>query len=310
MKEKEIKKAFEEIKFSEDLEERFYRNITGTRTGKVRLRKRRLIPVLLCSLISGITICAAVRFDWFGWNYKEKAGLIKDWTDQPMSCVENRHLRMSVEDALFTEELGIVFLHIQAEDDQGKAFMKKYASGLTAGLMMEDGDKKSASACSTQYIEKFSDEENWYYKVMTTDHSAASDSLYTSAEILFPAFSQTESEDNPGQLKLNVPVKETLKESYLFQTCGNFAELSVSNLAVMLSWDMKYEPEQKIDLEIQFKDGSRMTYHRGAKTDENWELNLLSSDTENRRMTLSLVPKEILDIQEIDTILLNGVRCG
>lgn len=71
MKSGEIKKAYEELDFSEHLQETYYRKIVSGKKEPEKRWKAAVVPAMFCLLAAGTTIYAAEKLNWFQRNYGE-----------------------------------------------------------------------------------------------------------------------------------------------------------------------------------------------------------------------------------------------
>lgn len=316
MKKDEIKKAYEELNFSEDLQNR-YLQAAALRKDEKKRGKIRLAPVLLCILLLGTTIYAAERFDWFNWYYKNNYPLIRDSTDINIYSTQNEHLKMSVENAVFTKEYGIVFLHIEALDEKGKAFMQQNKESLSIELTAEnDAEANTGGSCSANRLcREVSDEENWYYTLQTINHKTSSSADYETARVIFPSpypGGEGDVQGNFQAMELAFPVIKTIGDVRVYKECEGFEELSVSPLTVTIVWrdeeSIFSRYVQRVD--ITMKDGSVIGYQNqsGEALSPEWDSCLYSNDDKDRNI-LTLIPKEILDVENIASVSVNGVVC-
>ena len=188
MKREELKKAYYELNFTADLQETYFRNITSS-GGNLQRRKRiRPVPILLCVLLAGTTIYAADKFDLLKWYYGDDAKIIRNLTDGKPLTDQNEHLKMSVEDAVFTGEYGMAFVHIQALDAEGNTFMKQNQDSLSVNLSVENEElqNKVGTALTSRFCEEISDEGNWYYRVQTVNHKSVEKESSDMARVTFP----------------------------------------------------------------------------------------------------------------------------
>lgn len=320
MTEKEIKKTYDELKFTENLPDLYFRNITSKAENRHKPKNIRLAPVLLCILLAGTTIYGAEKLDLLGWNYGEKAKLIRDSADETVYTVQNDHLKISVEDAVFSEEYGVVFLHIQALDETGKEFMSRNMEGLNMQLLIEGDEVKNtgwATECR-RICEEISAEDTWYYMVQTVNHTAGEAWEYDTAKVSvsvsdFPEIRNTADDILP--LEVEFPVSKTIRGIH-YTDCGEFEEVCVSPFAITVSWNSTEDEEylRRVEnLEIVKKDGSVLklthTFGMGYHVTSEWESVFTTVSDSEGRTVLSAIPKEILNPEEIESVTLNGVLC-
>lgn len=322
MKRDEIKRAYEELEFREDLQDRYFRNITSRGLERKKDKRFRLAPVLLCVLLAGTTIYAAEKLDLLGWYYGEGAKILRDATEDAVFTAQNGHLKMSVEDAVFTEGIGTVFVHVEALDEEGMQFMRQNGSSLSVELSMEkDGETAmDGSSVASQFCGEISDEENWYYRIQTVNHSAAEDGGgYQTAEVSFWDAKSEEADvpDSLQNLAVEFPVSQALKEGRNYTECGEFRKVSLSPLSVTVSWDTMLTADGSMkrleELEIKKSDGSvlRLEYvfGNGYEMNGEWESVFMTESGGDGLTTLTAVPKGILIPEEIETVKVNGTVC-
>ncbi len=316
VKEDEIKKSYEELKFSEDLPER-YLQAADLQEGDKRRKKIHLAPMLIGILMVGTTIYGAERFDWFNWYFKENYPLIQESADRNRYSTQNEHLKMSVENTVFTKEYGMVFLHIQALDEEGKAFMEQNQESLQIELAAENDAQADTGGLGsrTRLCQEISDEENWYYLLQTINHKTSDSPDYETARVTFrstDSMGEGELSDVPQAMELTFPVTQTIGTSYVFKQCEGFLEVSVSPLTVTLVWETeKSQFMQYVQtVEIGMKDGERITYENQPETQlsPEWDAYLYSSDEAGKNI-LTLISKEILDVENIADVRVNGTAC-
>lgn len=321
MKGNEIKKAYDELKFTENLPDKYFRNITsGTETIHKR-KKMRLAPVLLCVLLAGTTIYGAEKLDLLGRNYGEKAKIIRDSADETIYASQNDYLKLSVEDAVFSGEYGVVFLHIQALGEAGREFMSRNGESLSMELFMEeDGAQNTGSSTWCRRIcEDISDEDNWYYMVQTANHRSGGAGEYDTAKVSLSVSDSAENGNMADDVlppEVEFPVSRTIRGIH-YTECGEFEEVSVSPFAITVSWNTTGAGEEYLrrveNLEVVKKDGSTLklthTFGMGYHVTSKWESVFTTFDDNEGRKVLSAIPKEILDPEEIESVTLNGVLC-
>lgn len=315
MKENKIKKAYEELKFSEDLTERYAQAVISRESEGRNLKRRRLAPVMLALLLVGTTVYAAEKFDFLGWYYGAKAELLRDSADTGIYTAQNLHLKMSVEDAVFTEEYGIVFLHIQALDNIGKEFMERNKEVSMFELTAEGEEGIYGSSGESRFCERLSDEENWYYAVQATQFKTGEKSDF--ARVSFPAEDAKQYvavSDCLSAMEITFPAEQIAGMTQIYTKCGEFEMVSVSPLAVTVSWNSREDALRRVKcLKITRKDGSVLELiHKqgqGYQPTSEWASIFSSDSGEEGRSVVTAIPKEVLDTEEIESVTLDGVLC-
>lgn len=318
MKKDEIKSAYEELNFSENLQNEFFYSITSGESSGRKRKKFSPALALICILLAGTTIYAAERLDWFHWYYGEDYSLISDKTDSKIYSTENGRLKMSVENAVFTKESGVVFVHIQALDEKSREFMEQNAEFLSIEFAAETKEvqNEGGSGESSSFCKELSDEENWYYILRTVNHKTSEFPDYDTAKICFPASYQESYGKNVAVLspmELEFPVTQTIGTAYVYKECGKFQEVSVSPLTVTVAWGEPEEATETVQnvekLEIVMKDGNVLTYEKSnVPLLSEWE-SCQKTTGSGGRTVLTLVPKKLLDVEKIETVAVNGVVC-
>lgn len=316
MKGEEIKRAYDEIEFSKDLEERYFDSIMSVPYKKQRNLKYRVIPVFVCLMLFGSTVFAAVKFNWFEWEFGKAAAVIQNKVDEEIYSVQNKELKMSVESSVFTKEGGKVFVHIEALNHDGKKFMQNHADRFAPMLNLDgstEEDAYSSSANNSRYYEELSDEGNWYYWASIIYNKTDRSKEFVSAKVTFGG-------EEIEQIELEFPIKQIVNSKRKYKTCGVFRDITISPLIVTFSWKAEDLKNQEVDMIITYKDGKTLRYNRAEEGknykiwnpsyDRNaWEQKLISTDKTNEECIINLVPEEIIDVDKIESVQFNGILC-
>lgn len=311
MKKEEIRQAYEEVPFTEGIETAMYRKIVN-RNVKTGRKRGRLAPVLLGIALFGTTIYAAEKMDWFQWSYGEDSGLISRYVNEKIYWAANEHLKMTVESSVFTGETGIVFLHIQTLDRQGREFMEKHKDTVYPQLEMAgETAYKSGASSGSRLLEEYSDGENWYYQIIAVDAVENPVEAYESGEVRLSTIERVEEGsflEEAMKLSVKIPINQTVGDYLLFENCGDISRMMVSPLSVTLDWASERYAQQEIELELVLHDGSTIRYKRGSENlNDDWDSITISTDEENGLCKAVLIPKEILNLDEIERMIINGV---
>lgn len=322
MKKEELKKAYDELEFTENLQDQYFYNITSRECELKKHKKIRLAPVLLCILLASTTIYAAEKLDLLKWYYGEEAKTLPNGTDEKTFTAQNEHLKMSVEDALFTEEYGIVFVHIQALDKEGNAFMSQNKNSLSVKLSIENDEVPhvGGSSVTSWFCEEISNEENWYYRVQTVNYKSGEGESPDMARVSFPDSYPVEDEnmeDSAQALTVEFPVSQTISAAKTYTKCGDFRKVSVSPLAITISWDAGETQGEYLSrvkkLEIEKTDGTILKlehiFGKGYDVTADWDFIFMTESDREGLAWLTAVPKEILVPEEIKSVTLNGILC-
>lgn len=316
MKGEDIKKAYDEIKFSKNLEARYFDNIMFVQYKKQRNLKYRAIPVLICIMLLGSTVFAAAKFNWFEWEYGKDASVIQSEVDEEIYSVQNKKLKMSVESSVFTKEGGRVFVHIEALNQDGKKFMQNHADKFAPMLNLNssvENDSYSGSGNNSGYYKELSDEENWYYWASIIYNKTNLSKNFASAKVTFGG-------EEVERMEVEFPIKQIVNSKLEYKECGVFRNITISPLVVTFSWNAEDLKNQEVDMIITYKDGKTLKYNR-AEEGKNykiwcldydrkvWEQKLMSYDEKNGECMMNLVPKEIINVGEIESVRVNGIVC-
>lgn len=316
MKKDELKKAYEELRFRKDLPEVYYQNIVSGKLQTRTYRGVRLASVMLVVCLLGTTVYAARRLDWFQWLYGEDYALIQEKTDSDIYHTQNEHLRMSVENAVFSEEYGKALVHIQALDEEGKQFMSVSGESCYPGMIRvgEELEEQAGSGCNAKPVLEFSDEENWYYQVDVVTAGNCSIDGTEVVQVSYPSeFMRTgETPEDMEPLVLEFPVKQVIGEADTYTKCGEFQEVSISAFAVVIKWNYAEGSagEHRVaELKITMKDGSELFYEdsKGGVLGPGWES--VGTWKRNGQAYQIMRPEKLVDIRKIESVMLNGVIC-
>lgn len=322
MKKEEIKTAYENLEFSEDLENRYFGNIVSKTTKKQYSMKRRMVPVLLCILLFGSILYTSAKFDWFNWKFGKNTTLIHEKIDKEVYSTQNKYLKMSVESAVFTQETGRVFVHIQALNENGKQFMKKYAESIIIGLEMGEETSYSASSSGAKYYKELSDDENWYYYMnFLCDRTSLNQDTISAKILLEKSVNIHPDTEKFKRMELEFPVKQIIDATQHYAECGKFQNIYISPLAIAFEWEIAETSNEQIDLSIKWKDGNVLKLQwndivsasastvKTKSISETWEIVMLTTDAVEKQACLTLIPEKVLNTEEIDTITINGIVC-
>lgn len=316
MKKKEIKEAYDRIPFSEDIEEKLYRDIMKQNTAAAPLWKKRWVPVLIGIALFGTTVYGAEKLDWFTWLYGKDAGIIETGIERQDFASANGHLQMSIESSVFTDEVGVVFVHLQALDQKGKEFMERHLQTVYPALIRstsEENGYKSGSGSGSVLLENMTDEENWYYRVTIAESNISAAKENDNAMVVLHTIEQVSertSEEKMLDLSVTFPIRRSIGKKVTYDQCPEIRDITVTPLSVTLTWDQEKFAEQKIDMEIVFQNGNVFRYSRGSDDHPDIDSALITSDEKNHLSKVVLIPAQILDVDQIEKITLNGLECA
>ncbi len=326
MNKDEIRKAYEELNFSKNMQSRYFRNITSREEMTQKKRRFRLAPVLLCVFLLGTTVYAAERLDLLGWYYGKEAAAISQKADTNSYTAQNQHLKISVESAVFTEEYGNIFVHVQALDEEGKKFMQENCRWLSMEVEMYDRTEEAAmrgGSSTRDFLDEISDEENWYYSLESTSHHEVSETVnYDTAIVRFPGSAQEADQWTPESLRpiqIEFSIADIVDNRKVYTKCGSFDRIAVSPLTVTLEWKNVLEEgkscfERVETLEILMKDGSTVMFNNQIGTNpyeegSAWKSCLITESAEDNSRVMTLISSSVLDVEQIDSVILNGAAC-
>lgn len=336
MKREDIKKAYDDIPFSGNLEERYFDNIISNQYKKQWTIKRLVISVFFCVMLFGSTLFAATKFNWFEWEFGEGSTVIQNKIDKGTYTIQDQYLKMTVESAVFTGEMGRVFVHITPENRAGKELMQKYADRLSPILYMTDSDNHilcSGSGNNGKYYKELSDDENWYYQLSIIYDKTDDSPNFSMVKITFLEEEQLDYEWNEDivkfmkksgknfkKMELEIPIKQVITPLLEYKECGVFQNITISPLVIHFAWDVEKLKSQEIDIVITYKNGKTLRYNRveqgmyyqlsSSNYDRDaWEQILMSDGGKNGQCRMNLVPKEIIDVDEIESVQFNGIVC-
>lgn len=310
MKKEDLKQAYEEIPFSDHLEKRVYEKLEKRQDRSFCSRKWKTVMVSLCICMLAVTACtaAAVKYNWFEEIYPGTAKIIEKEVNEPSRSVENEHLRLSVESSAFTGNIANVFVKVETLDQEGREWMRKmgeYESYLSLNLYGEG--TPSGGATHTKCLKKYSDEDTWYFQLISMEGKQDNTAPYERAKIFLQTKEDnesTDSEENESYLVLEMEIEEQVDEVKTYTECKDFMELTITPMGVTCIYQRENESKDA-DIRIRMRNGEELYLSTLLGMGKNKGEYMTTEDNEGR-CCIGILTDEFIDLDEIETVTLNG----
>lgn len=310
MKKEDLKQAYEEIPFSDHLEKRVYEKLEERQKCSFCSRKWKTVMVSLCICMLTVTACtaAAIKYNWFEEIYPDTAKIIEKEVNGPSKSVENEHFRMSVESSAFTGNIANVFVKVETLDKEGREWMRKMGEYETyLSLELFGKGVPSGGATNTKCLKKYSDEDTWYFQLISMEGKQDNTAPYERAKIFLQTKEDNEStdwENDESHLVLEMEIDEQVNEVKTYTQCKDFMELTITPMGVTCVYQREDVPKDA-DIQIHMKNGEEFYLSTLLGRGKNKGEYMTTEDKEGR-CCIGILTDEFIDLDEIETVTLNG----